>query len=255
MRDRSIALDIAKAIPTDRTVLEIGPGDGFFTEILLETDHQVIAIEIDTQWMEKLKSRLRRFKDFKLIAGNILKIDWTEFSERNPDINITGNLPFHIASTTLFAILKLVREGGPPRVHEMTVMMQKEVAQRLTAENNTKAFGSITLLTRYHGTTEYVLTVPSRSFFPKPKVDGAIIKLRFHRHEDLPEIDYSSFRRVVKGCFTQRRKMMRNCIGVVNDLPEGWQDLDYDFQKRPEQFSFEEFVSLTNDLVALGLKK
>ncbi len=251
LRDKNLAYKIAKSVPTDIPVLEIGPGDGFFTESLLDAGHQVIAVEIDDEWLEKLQRRLKRFKSFKLISGNFLKLEWNELGKEFDRINITGNLPFHLATATLSAIFQLVRDNRPPLIENVIVMMQREVGRRITGSPGSKDYSSFTLITNYHADSKYLFTVPSISFFPKPKVNGAIIQLKLKKQDELPEIDFDIFRCIVRGCFAQRRKMLRNSLNVVNDLPEGWKDLDYDFTRRPDQLSFDEYVALSKDIKSL----
>jgi len=255
LRDDEIAYKIAQSVPNNYQILEIGPGDGFFTKKLLETDHRVIGVEIDEQWIGKLQSRLKNHRDFKVIASDFLKLDWNLLNEEIDEIVITGNLPYHLTSPTLFGIFEMVREKTTPRIIQTIFMVQKEVGQRLTASGNCKEYGKLALMTKYHGIAEYLFTVPAKSFFPRPKVDGAVIRITFHQPEDIPDVDYLQFRRIVRGCFAQRRKMMRNSLGIIDNLPDGWADLDFDFTRRPEHFSFEEFVKLTKDLLALDGKK
>lgn len=255
LRSDEIAHQIAESIPKEHLVLEIGPGDGFLTQELLETGHRVLAVEIDKTWIPKLHSRLKNYRDFKIITGNILELDWKSLSEEANDIVIAGNLPYHLATATLFSICQIVREQIPPRVHQMIVMMQHEVGLRISAQPNCKDYGAITLLAKYHADVEYLFRVPAKHFIPQPRVDGAIIRFTFKERSDMPDVDYMKFRRIVRGCFAQRRKMMRNSLNVINDIPEGWRSLDFDFTRRPENFTFNEFVALSKDLIELVMNR
>jgi len=177
-------------------------------------------------------------------------IDWESITKDDEPITVVGNLPYHLTSPIMFDIFHLIRHGRP-RIVEMIVMVQKQVGQRITARSGGRRFGSLTLLTKYHGIPEYLFTVPADCFFPRPGVDGSVIRITFHRPEELPDVDYNDFRRIVRGSFAQRRKMMRNSMCVIEDLPDGWRDLDYDFSLRPEQFTFEEFINLTKDILKI----
>ena len=254
LRDKSIAKRIAAAVKPGNQLIEIGPGDGALTKELFEHGHSVIGVELDADLVEKLEKRFQHRRDFRLISGNILKINWEEFEKKDSCLTIVGNLPYHLTSPILFNIFEIVRRGTP-RITECVVMVQREVGSRITAESGNKIYGALTLLTQYHGQTEYLFTVPASSFYPEPGVDGAIIRITFHEPENLPDIDYEAFRRIVRGCFAQRRKMMRNALGVVNDLPPGWANLNYDFKLRPEQFTFQDFISLTRDLLTLNAQR
>ena len=249
LRDREIARRIAEAIPPVPLVVEIGPGDGALTVEMLASGHRVVGIEIDPQMCLKLNKRFNHRRDFRLVSGNILNVDWQQFATEVSEIGVTGNLPYHLSSSILFSVFQQVRQNTPQLIRYMVVMVQREVGMRLTAEPGTKDYGSLTLLTRYHSKAEYLFTVPANRFYPTPKVDGAVVRLTFLSPDNMPSVDYEAFRRVVRGCFAQRRKMMRNAIGVINGLSDTWRDLDYDFTRRPEQFTFKEFIKLTEDLL------
>ena len=253
LRNRDYSQRIASEVPPGALVIEIGAGDGSLTRELLDSGHRDVAVEIDQEMVRKIEHNFKHRRDFRLIKGNILTVDWNELTQKEEKIVITGNLPYHLTSPILFDIFQLIR-SGKSGIESMVVMVQKEVAMRLTSEPNRKSYGGLTLLARYHGRTEYLLTVPADAFYPKPKVDGGVIRLSFHTPEEMPDVDYYMFRRIVRGCFAQRRKMMRNAIGVVGDLPEGWEELQYDFTLRPENFSFEDFMALTRDIVNLQSK-
>ncbi len=246
LRDDQAALNIAEAIDTEHLVVEIGPGDGYLTNKLLDTGHNVLGVELDAEWLEKLANRLKRHDNFRVITGNILDLDWDEMGIEHEQITIAGNLPYHMTSPIVFAMFKRVRENLRPHVHQMVIMVQKEVGMRLTAQPRCKAYGGLTLLAHYHADVEYLFTVPSTSFMPKPRVDGAVLRFNFRNPENFAPVEYQKFRRIVRGCFAQRRKMMRNSLHVLNDLPEGWENLEFDFTKRPDQLTFDDFVTLTN---------
>ncbi len=255
LKDRSFIERIVSAVPQGKLIVEIGPGAGALTEELLNRGHRLKAVELDQEMVSKLKQMFNHRRDFRLITGNILKVNWDEITKDNADdIVVVGNLPYHLASQILFNIFKLVRRNHV-NITEMVVMLQREVGQRLTAEPGSRNAGSLALLTRYHGTPEYLFTVPAASFHPVPRVDGAVIRMTFHQPHEMPGVDYEAFRRVVRGCFAQRRKMMRNALGVIGNLPDGWQNLAYDFKLRPEQFNLMEFVNLTRDLLELQEEK
>ncbi|MFH0764824.1 MAG: 16S rRNA (adenine(1518)-N(6)/adenine(1519)-N(6))-dimethyltransferase RsmA [Calditrichota bacterium] len=248
LRDPSFARRIAEAVPAAPLVVEIGSGDGSLTSALLDAGHRVVGIELDPAMSAKLERRFIHRRDFRLRPGNVLSVKWAEFASETPEIIIAGNLPYHLTSPILFDVFEFVRGGGLPRILQMVVMVQKEVGTRLAASPGGKAYNNLTLLAAYHSRIEYLFTVPADRFQPRPAVDGAVIRLILRTQNELPEINYEDFRRLVRGCFAQRRKMMRNALQVVNDLPEGWEELNYDWTLRPEQFTFEDFLRLAGDL-------
>ncbi len=251
LRDRAIADRIANALPVGEPVLEIGCGDGFFTESLLDAGHQVLGVEIDLNWIPKLQRRIKHRREFQLIAQDILTIDWDALYSNYGKIQIAGNLDYHLTSPILFSVFKQVREKNEI-ISRMLVMLQREVAQRLTATVGTRSYGSLTILAQYHSQIRYFMTVPSDSFFPKPQVDGGVVLFDFKPPSQLPNVDYDFFRRLVRGCFAQKRKILSNAIRVVNNLPPNWKSIDFDFSRRPEQVSFDEYIHLAESLIALN---
>lgn len=250
LKDRTVAERIASAVPVEPLVIEIGPGDGALTSALLDSGHRVIGIELDTDMVKRLNNKFKHRRDFRLISRDILMFDWDSLTQESEDLVVVGNLPYHLTSSIMFEIFKVVRQN-PSKIRMLVVMVQKEVAERITAEPGTRNSGILSLLSRYHGTPEYLFTVSADLFRPRPEVDGGVIRISFHSEEDFPEVEYGAFRRIVRGCFAQRRKMMRNSLGVVGNLPEGWKELGYDFTLRPEQFTFMQFVNLTRDILRI----
>ncbi len=254
LRDRDAAARIARLLPTDRLIVEIGPGDGALTQELFLHGNRVLAIEVDAEMIPLLKRRFHRQKEtFQLIVADALRIDWVSLAEEHGTNAITGNLPYNIASQIIIRVFDAIRRSAKPVVSEIVVTVQKEVGERLTASPGSKAYGALTILTYYHAESEYLFTIPAGDFFPKPQVDGGVIRLKLRKPGEFPKVDYLTFRRIVRGCFAQRRKVLSNSLKVVNDLPEGWKDIDIDWNRRAEQLKPEEFIDLTNQLILLGL--
>jgi len=252
LRDKAIAREIASSFSDVSLVLEIGPGDGFLTQYLLERDLNVMGVEIDSSWIDKLQRRVKKYSGFELISGSILELDWNEIAKIDGTKAIAGNLPYHLVSSIMFGIFEIIRTRSDINLVEMVIMAQEEVAQRLTAVPGNKIYGGITLLAQYHADLEYLFTVPADCFFPRPKVDGAMIRFKFKSQQDLPQVDYEFFRRVVRACFGQRRKMMSNSLGQLNELPAGWKTIDFDFSLRPERLTLKQFVSLAQELTKIS---
>lgn len=254
LRDRDAAARIASYLPKDKLIVEIGPGDGALTQELFQRGNRVLAIEIDAEMIPVLKRRFHRQKEtFQLMVADALRVDWEKLSEDSEPYALTGNLPYNIASQLIMRIFNAVRHAEQPFVSEMIVMVQKEVAERLTASPGNKSYGALTILTDYHAESEYLFTIPNFDFFPKPLVDGGVIRLTIKKKNEVPKVDYVTLRRVVKGCFAQRRKVLSNSIRVVNGLPSAWREISIDWMRRPEQLEPEEFYALTNELMKMGL--
>lgn len=254
LRDPQVAQDIAAAIPTGSQVIEIGPGDGMLTTALLEREHRVIGIEIDLDIINKLRRNISDHRDFKLISGDFMKIDWDDIAAKTDSdegLYVAGNLPYHLTGPILFKLYRQVRSKQKPYIKQVVTMVQQEVALRLTANSGNRTYSGVTVLTQFHGQPEYLFKVLAEQFYPKPRVDGGVVKINFRDVSQLPDVDYDMFRTVVRGCFSQRRKMIRNTLGGIVNLHPDWKTLDYDFTLRPEQFSLDQFVNLTRDLIAL----
>lgn len=253
LRDRDFARRIAEALPKDSHIVEIGPGDGSLTQELVTSGHAVTAIEVDADLIPRLKKRFHR-DQFSVIPADVLRINWEALASEKGELTLAGNLPYNIATTLLGRLFEAMRRKDPPPIRLMVFTFQKEVAERLTAASGNRTYGAMTLLTNYHCRTEYLFTIPADRFFPKPQVDAGVVLFTALTEAERPALPYEFFKRVVRSCFAQRRKQMRNSIRVMNDLPDGYEQLPYEWLKRPEQFDFLEFVSLAKDLQRLGFK-
>lgn len=253
LRDRDFARRIALALPPDTLVIEIGPGDGALTQELVTLGHPVVAIEIDADLFPRLKKRFHR-DNFTVIPMDVLLIDWRALAAEKGQLQLAGNLPYNIATAMLSRVLGSLHDDKIPPIDTMVFTFQKEVADRLAASPGSRSYGGLTLLTRYFCSVEYLFTIPADRFYPKPKVDGGVVKLKTLIPSERPKVSFQLYRRIVRGCFAQRRKMMRNSIRVVNGLPSDWESLPFDWTRRPEDFSFEEIVALCIELEKLGLQ-
>jgi 16S rRNA (adenine1518-N6/adenine1519-N6)-dimethyltransferase len=231
----------ARIGPKD-TVLEIGPGLGALSESLAEVTARLYLVELDTLLADRLRQRFASDARVQVITADFLSLDLlATFPE--PEIHVIASLPYNVATPILFHLLEHRRQF--PGV---TVMIQKEVAERLSAASGTKAYGVPSVLTQLYATVTTVGTVGSRSFFPAPKVESQIVRLVF---QEAPRVAVQSekvFRRVVKAAFAQRRKTLRNALRAA-----GYNDLDaisartgIDLQRRGETLSLEEFAALAN---------
>lgn len=235
LNDKTIARRIADTLTGQgyNTVLEIGPGMGILTGYLLErrfSDFHVI--EIDNESVHYLKSNFPELKN--VITGDFLSMDLEGYF---PDkMAIIGNFPYNISTQIFFKVLKH-RE----KVIEISGMLQKEVAERICAGPGSKTYGILSVLLQAFYTTEYLFTVSEHVFSPPPKVKSGVIRLIRNDVKTL-DCDEILFFRVVKACFNQRRKTLRNSVRAAFDLAR---DDYHEFGLRPEQLSVEQFVSLT----------
>jgi 16S rRNA (adenine1518-N6/adenine1519-N6)-dimethyltransferase len=197
------------------TILEIGPGLGVLSNKLAELAARLSLVEVDTVLADRLRERFTGNDRVQVITADFLTLDLSSaFPE--PVIHVVASLPYNVATPILFRLLEH-RYKFP----EVTVMIQKEVAERLSAAPGTKAYGVPSVLTQLYATVTTVGTVGPRSFFPAPKVESQIVRLVF---QEAPRVAVQSegvFRQVVKAAFAQRRKTLRNALRAA-----GYRDLD-----------------------------
>jgi len=236
LKDRGIAQKISDTLTGEgySSVLEIGPGMGILTDCIIRKgfpDFRVI--EIDNESVHYLGENYPALKE--IIKGDFLTLDIDAYFDGT--LAIIGNFPYNISSQILFKVLNY-RE----KVVEVCGMLQKEVAERICAGPGSKTYGILSVLIQAFYSAEYLFTVSNKVFSPPPKVLSGVIRLR--RNETIKlDCDENLFIKVVKACFNQRRKTLRNSVRSGFDL----NTFDYhDFHLRPEQLSVNQFVELTN---------
>lgn len=245
----------AADIQSGDQVIEIGPGIGSLTEQLLLAGAKVLAYEVDQDLPEILKNELPQKIDgeelnnrFKLVMKDVLKANFTKdsdgFIDLNKPVKIVANLPYYITTPIIFNLIKSDLDFS-----SLTLMMQKEVAERLVAIPKTKEYGPLTIAVQSRMNVELAEEVKSTSFMPRPKVDSAVVVLT--PLTEKPDIDdYSFFDHVVKMCFAQRRKTLANNLKSLvkdKDMREKMiNDLGLDLRVRPEELTLNQFVELAH---------
>lgn len=244
LKDKNIIKKIADSInPTEEDlIIEIGPGAGALTKELVKKKSEVICFEIDT----RLKEILEQINSEKLtiIFKDFLSIKINEYIDQNKYKNLyfVGNLPYYI---TTAIINKIVKESNP---YEITIMVQKEVADRFSAKPGTKDYSSISIFLQYNFDIERVCNVSKTCFEPVPKVDSSVIK--FKRNKKISANDEEKFYKLIKDSFTQKRKNLRNNLKGydLNKIQAILKKYDKDLTARAEQLSIEEFVDISNNI-------
>jgi 16S rRNA (adenine1518-N6/adenine1519-N6)-dimethyltransferase len=241
-------------------VIEIGPGIGALTEFLAERAAEVMAFEIDHRLVPILADTLRDFDNVTVVNEDILKVDLAQHIQnfKNPDlpIKVVANLPYYITTPILMHLI----ESGIP-FSEFVVMMQKEVADRISAQPNTKAYGSLSIAVQYYMTAKVAFIVPRTVFVPAPNVDSAILKMVRRPEPAVAVEDESFFFKVSKASFTHRRKTLwNNLTGYFGKTEEAKDKLTKALDQaglspsvRGEALSLAEFASLADALKGQGL--
>jgi 16S rRNA (adenine1518-N6/adenine1519-N6)-dimethyltransferase len=242
----------------DDVFLEIGPGRGALTRPLASRAQHVVAVEIDRDLVRDLRDS--KPANVTIVEGDFLTLSPDALQrEFHPDgdraIRVAGNLPYNVASPILFRLIEMFDAGFP--LIDATVMLQREVADRLTARPGTKEYGVLTILVGHAASVERRLTLPAGAFRPAPKVNSAVVSLRFHARSPAVR-DRRVFTALVQAIFTRRRKTLANALGafrttsavsVANILSR----IGLDGRRRPETLTVEELARLADTFVDAGM--
>ena len=262
LTDTNILQKIVDTAEIDKkvNVIEIGPGIGALTEFLAESSAEVMAFEIDDRLVPILADTLRDFDNVTVVNQDILKVDLAQYIAefKNPDlpIKVVANLPYYITTPILMHLI----ESGIP-FSEFVVMMQKEVADRISAQPNTKAYGSLSIAVQYYMTAKVAFIVPRTVFVPAPNVDSAILKM-VRREQPAVEVqDEKFFFKVTKTSFVHRRKTLWNNLTsyfgkseeVKTKLERALEKADLAANVRGEALDLAAFARLSDALKSEGL--
>ena len=238
-------------ITKEDCVLEVGPGIGTMTQALSEAARQVVAVEIDDHLIPILQETLKECPNVKVIHGDILKTDVKaiadEYNEGCP-LHVIANLPYYITTPIIMGLF----ESGVP-LKSITIMVQKEVADRMKAEPGTKDYGALSLAVQYYAEPYLVANVPPNCFIPRPNVGSAVIRLTRHEQPPVQVADEKLMFRLIRAAFNQRRKTLANSLNNSPELffpkeqiQEAIAALDVSPSVRGEALSLEQFAQLAN---------
>mgnify|MGYP002553089099 CR=1 FL=1 len=207
----------AAGVTKDDFVLEIGPGIGTMTQYLCENAREVTAVEIDTNLIPILEDTLSAYDNVTVINQDILKLDIAKLAmERNggKPIKVVANLPYYITTPIIMGLF----ESGVP-IDNITVMVQKEVADRMKEGPGSKDYGALSLAVQYYAEPEIVANVPPNCFIPRPNVGSAVIRLTRHKEMPVEVKDPALMFKIIRASFNQRRKTLQNGLGNAPELP------------------------------------
>ena len=241
-------------INEDDLVIEIGPGLGTLTKYILEKAGRVICVELDKRMIKILEERFFLYKNFEVINNDILKVNLNELINQAKQkynlrkAKIVANLPYYITTPIIMKLLESKID-----IASITVMIQKEVAERLAEIPGGKNTGAITYTVYYYGKTEKLLEVPKSSFIPEPSVTSEVIKINIRKEPPVKVKNESSFFKLIKVAFLQRRKTLLNSRtnnGISNkeELTQLLKKLNIDEKIRSEKLTIEQFAEISNNL-------
>lgn len=234
-------------ITQNDVVIEIGPGLGSLTKELINNAKKVIAIELDANMIDILKSRFGIYDNFEVIYADVLKVDLQELIKDYDSVKVVANLPYYITTPIIMKLLE-----DKLKIKSITVMVQKEVGERICSSYKDKEYGAITVSVQYYSEPKIIIDVPKDNFIPAPEVDSCVIKLEMLEEPRVKVNDEKLFFRTVKGAFSQRRKTINNsltCTGKSKDEIKIILDkLNIDEKLRAENLSIEQYADIVNML-------
>lgn len=242
-------------IEKEDLVIEIGPGLGTLTKYLLEKAGKVICIELDIKMLQILEDRFSLYNNFELINNDVLKVDLKNIIEKEKaegktkNVKIVANLPYYITTPIIMKLLEEELE-----LESITVMIQKEVADRLIAVPGQKNTGAITYSVYYYASSEAIMEVPNSSFIPEPEVTSKVIKLNIRKEPIVTPKDKEKMFKIIKYAFMQKRKTLLNSLtnnGVFENKQKGTEilnSLGIKENVRPEELTLEQFEKISDIL-------
>ncbi|KGM95102.1 16S rRNA methyltransferase [Clostridium novyi A str. 4552] len=250
LTDQNVLDDIVNGsnVCEEDFVIEIGPGVGTLTKELLKKAKRVCAIELDSDLIPILTEELKDFPNFELIHKDALKVDFNELIGDEKSVKVVANLPYYVTTPI---IARLLKEGYKFKL--LTIMIQKEVAERIASEPNCKEYGALSILVQYYCDTEILRKVPPTCFIPQPKVDSIIIKLDRLDEPRVKVKDKELFFKIVRQSFNMRRKTLRNAIKSLGEvsgenIDRVFNDAGIDPRRRGETLSLQEFGDLADSV-------
>ncbi len=239
-------------IGPDDDILEIGPGIGVMTQEMAERARKVVAIEIDRALIPVLKETLAEYDNVEVIHADVMNVDLKaliaeKFEGRRP--KVVANLPYYITTPI---IMMLLEESIP--VSDIIVMIQKEVAERISAKPSTKAYGALSVATQYYSEPNIIAKVPRTVFMPQPNVDSVVIRMTIRMEPPVSLENPTLFFKVIKAAFGQRRKTLHNALNAggfgqsKDQTAEFLRACDIDPSRRGETLTIEEFATLANHI-------
>ena len=243
-------------ITKDDFVLEIGPGIGTMTQYLCEAARQVVAVEIDKMLIPILEDTLSEYDNVEVINQDVLKVDIKSLAEEKNNgkpIKVVANLPYYITTPIIMGLF----ESGVP-IDSITIMVQKEVADRMQTGPGSKDYGALSLAVQYYAIAKVILNVSATCFMPRPNVDSAVIKLTRHKEPTVNVADEKLMFKIIRASFNQRRKTLVNGLKNSPELSFSKEQIVKAVEKigkpetiRGEALTLEEFAELANAFTEL----
>ena len=248
--DDSVLTDIVDGaeVNKDDLIIEIGPGVGSLTAQLIGKAKKVVSIELDNDLIPILQEELGQYENFTLIHKDALKVDFNEIISDEKSVKLVANLPYYVTTPI---IVKLLKDNY--NFKSLTIMIQKEVAERINAEPNCKEYGALSLLVQYYCDTKIVRKVSPVSFIPRPKVDSIVIRLDRLSEKRVEVKDEKLMFEIIRNAFNMRRKTMWNAVKFLGmkkeEIEKAFELSGIDQKRRGETLSLHEFAILSDNII------
>ena len=248
--DDSVLTDIVEGaeVNKDDLIIEIGPGVGSLTAQLIGKAKKVVSIELDNDLIPILQEELGQYENFTLIHKDALKVDFNEIIGDEKSVKLVANLPYYVTTPI---IVKLLKDNY--NFKSLTIMIQKEVAERINAEPNCKEYGALSLLVQYYCDTKIVRKVSPGSFIPRPKVDSIVIRLDRLSEKRVEVKDEKLMFEIIRNAFNMRRKTMWNAVKFLGmkkeEIEKAFELSEIDQKRRGETLSLHEFALLSDNII------
>ncbi len=248
--DNNITSRIVDALKSDKgdSVVEIGAGLGAMTAMIAPRVTKIVALEIDPKLVAVLTKELKDIPNVEIIHGDVLEYDFSAPAGGRARIKVIGNIPYNVSSQILFRLIEF-----RDHISSAVLMFQKEVVDRITAPSGTKEYGILSVIVSMYAKTERIMTVPATCFYPKPKVDSAVLKMEIREEPLYPLDNHDTFIKTVKTAFSKRRKTLANNLKDMftarlkgMDVFALLDETGIDGRRRGETLTVEEFGKLSN---------
>lgn len=249
LTDESVLTDIVEGaeVNNEDLVIEIGPGVGSLTAKLLCKAKRVVSIELDNDLIPILETELGQEPNFTLIHNDALKVDFNEIIGEEKSVKLVANLPYYVTTPIIARLLK-----EDYKFKSLTIMIQKEVAERIDAEPNCKEYGALSLMVQYYCNTKIIRRVPPSCFIPRPKVDSIVIRLDKLSQPRVNVKDEKLMFDIIRNSFNMRRKTLWNGVKFLGlpkeSLENAFEKAGIDPKRRGETLTLEEFARLSDEI-------
>ena len=249
--DRNILNKVIRTAQVEKgdVVLEVGPGLGEMTLVLAQHAKKVIAVEIDSKLAVILKQKVKDFSNVEVVQSDILKMDFNLFLKKEGHlIKVVANLPYQISTPLLFRFIE-----SKEAFSTLTLMLQKEVAERMVASPGRKEYGPLSIFIQIFSDVSIRFFIKPSAFFPPPKVESAVVHMSFREKPVVSLGDEEWFKKIVKGCFGYRRKTLMNALKhsrlpLPQSIESRMQKIGIDPRRRPETLTIQDLVHLAEAL-------